>query len=345
MTQAALSETSLKSYPSGTVVVAMYGGFNQIGRTGLLRIPATVNQALTAIRPYPSRLCPEYLLRVLNLRVDYWKSVASSSRKDPNITSKDIRDFPFALPSLEEQEIIAGVLSDGDALIESLEQLIVKKRHLKQGAMQALLTGKKRLMGFHGDWGSRRLEHLLSRISNGAVYRPATGPGLPITRIETISDGTIDYSRIGTAEASAELENYRLVAGDILFSHINSVDHIGKVAQYSGERVLYHGMNLLLLRANQNADSRFLYFWLTSFPARRKARILAKQAVNQASINTTELKALEIHLPPLTEQTAIAAILSDMDAEIAALEAKLAKTRQLKQGMMQELLTGKVRLV
>ena len=236
-------------------------------------------------------------------------------------------------------------MSDADALIESLEQLLAKKRPLKQGAMQELLTGKKRLQGFRGEWRVRRLGQLLSRLTNGAVYKATNSFGLPITRIETIADGTIDYSRTGTAEATAELENYKLISGDILFSHINSLDHIGKVAQFLGERDLYHGMNLLLLRANEEADSRFLHFWLTSAPARRKARNLAKQAVSQASINTTELKALEFLLPTLPEQAAIVAILSDMDAEIAALEAKLAKARQLKQGMMQELLTGRIRLV
>ena len=89
VTQAALSETSLQLYPAGSVLVAMYGGYNQIGRTGLLSIPAAVNQALTAIRPDPRKLNSGYLLRVLNYRIDYWKSVASSSRKDPNITGKD----------------------------------------------------------------------------------------------------------------------------------------------------------------------------------------------------------------------------------------------------------------
>lgn len=144
---------------------------------------------------------------------------------------------------------------------------------------------------------------------------------------------------------SAELENYKLVYGDILFSHINSLDHIGKVAQYLGEQELYHGMNLLLLRVSEYADSRFLYYWLTSTQARQKVRSLARQAVNQASINTTELKTLEMLFPPLPEQTAIAEILSEMDAEILALEERRKKTAGIKQGMMQELLTGRVRLV
>jgi type I restriction enzyme S subunit len=248
-------------------------------------------------------------------------------------------------PSKAEQDAIAEALSDADAHIESLEQLVAKKRLLKQGAMQELLTGKRRLPGFSGNWEVKRLGDVLYRVSNGAVYKPTDSFGLPITRIETISDGTIDYSRIGIAESSSDLENYKMVLGDILFSHINSLDHIGKVAQFHGERDLYHGMNLLLLRTNKDADNRFLYFWFTSSPTRKKARSLAKQAVNQASINTKELKALEILLPPLSEQEAIAAILSDMDAGIAALEAKLTKVCQLKQGMIQELITGKTRLI
>jgi type I restriction enzyme S subunit len=87
VTELALKETSLRVYPVGTVLVAMYGGFQQIGRTGLLRIPATVNQAISAIQPDSAKLLSEYLLANLNHRVDYWKRVASSSRKDPNINS------------------------------------------------------------------------------------------------------------------------------------------------------------------------------------------------------------------------------------------------------------------
>ena len=160
VTQAALSETSLQLYPPGSVLVAMYGGLNQIGRTGSLRIAATVNQALTAIRPNNKFLHAGYLLRVLNFRVSYWKSVASSSRKDPNITGKDIRDFPIAMPPTAEQEAISEALSDADTLIESLEQLLAKKRQIKQGAMQELFTGQRRLSGFQSRWATKTLRDL-----------------------------------------------------------------------------------------------------------------------------------------------------------------------------------------
>ena len=114
---------------------------------------------------------------------------------------------------------------------------------------------------------------------------------------------------------------------------------------YNGELPLYHGMNLLLLRAGRSLDSRFLFNWLGSHAGRSKAVTLARQAVSQASINTSDLRQVEIPFPLLSEQTAIATVLSDMDAELADLEGQLAKIRALKQGMMQKLLTGEIRLI
>ena len=146
ITELALKETSLKIYPPKTVLIAMYGGFNQIGRTGLLQIPATVNQALTAIQPQDYLLDSFYLINYLNYRVDYWKIVAISSRKDPNITSRDVKNFPVLLPTLPEQKAIAHILSDMDAEIEALEQKRDKYKAIKQGMMQELLTGKTRLI-------------------------------------------------------------------------------------------------------------------------------------------------------------------------------------------------------
>ena len=262
------------------------------------------------------------------------------------ITNRDMASFKVIWPPTNaEQEAIAEALSDADALIESLEHLLTKKRHLKQAAMQELLTGKKRLPGFSGEWEVKRLGEVLARLANGALYQPSNSSGLPVTRIETIADGTIDMSRVGYGAQTPELEEYRMQADDILFSHINSIDHIGKVAMYNGELPLYHGMNLLLLRAGRSLDSRFLFNWLGSHAGRSKAVTLALQAVSQASINTSDLRQVEIPFPLLSEQTAIATVLSDMDAELADLEGQLAKIRALKQGMMQKLLTGEIRLI
>jgi type I restriction enzyme S subunit len=248
-------------------------------------------------------------------------------------------------PTLAEQEAIASALSDADAWIESLEQLIAKKRQIKQGAMQELLTGKRRLPGFSGEWETKTIGELFIFVRNGLVYTPDSFGKSRITRIETISDGWIDFERTGTFTYSRRFDDYRLISGDILLSHINSVEHIGKSAIYNGVGELFHGMNLLLLRIAEASNAKFLHHLLSFTTTRRKLRLLAKQAVSQASINATELKAFELTVPILEEQTAIATVLSDMDTEIESLESKLAKAREIKQGMMQELLTGRIRLV
>ena len=232
ITQAALSETSLQLYPAGSVLVAMYGGYNQIGRTGILTIPATINQALTAIRPDPQRLNSSYLLRVLNYRVNHWKLVASSSRKDPNVTGKDVAEFPVAVPSIAEQQAIAQALSCADAHIEVLEQLIAKKHHIKQGAMQELLTGRSRLSGFEvkpgykqtetgpipKDWGTALLGAHFSfknGLNKGKQY---FGHGTPIVNYMDVYrapgiqgrdlNGRVDVSR-------QELDSFGVKRGDV----------------------------------------------------------------------------------------------------------------------------------
>jgi type I restriction enzyme S subunit len=145
ITTLAISEIGLKKHPVGSVLIAMYGGFNQIGRTGFITNPSAINQALVAIKPKSRKLNSYYLLSQLNYNVDYWKGVASSSRKDPNITSNDVKNYSILLPLIEEQTAIASILSDMDNEIQTLEQRLSKTRQIKQGMMQELLTGKTRL--------------------------------------------------------------------------------------------------------------------------------------------------------------------------------------------------------
>ena len=263
---------------------------------------------------------------------------------------------PF--PPLAEQRRIAGALSDVDELISALGKLIEKKRNIKTGAMQQLLTGKTRLPGFGAkrtefkqtelgpipvDWEVKRLGECCTRIRNGFTYSVCNSGVYKVSRIETISKGVVNYSRVGYVKDEPPAD-YMLCNGDILFSHINSLPYIGNVALYDGKELLYHGMNLLLLRRSESVDAKYLYYALSSVPMRSKARELAKIAINQASISISDLSRSEIPIPPIAEQRRITGVLSDMDAEIAALEADRAKYERIKSGMMQELLTGKTRL-
>ena len=193
------------------------------------------------------------------------------------------------------------------------------------------------------DWEVKRLGECCTRIKNGFTYSVCNRGSYKISRIETISKGVVNYSRVGYVK-DAPPADYMLSNGDILFSHINSLPYIGNVALYDGKELLYHGMNLLLLRCNESANANYLYYALSSSPMRSKARELAKIAINQASISIGDLSRSEIPLPPLAEQRRIAGALSDVDELISALGRLIEKKRNIKTGAMQELLTGKTRL-
>ena len=347
VTLAAVNETSLRTYPTGTVLLAMYGGFNQIGRTGLLRIPAAVNQAITAIQPHVTKLHSEYLLATLNFRVGYWKEVASSSRKDPNITSQDVRAFPISVPTLTEQRVIAQVLSNVDGLLSKLDALIAKKRDLKQATMQQLLTGQTRLPGFSDAWEQVRAGDIGSfRGGSGFPIKcqGATTGEYPIFKVS-------DMNNIGNETLMMTANNYineemrkqlgatAFPAESIVFAKVGAAIFLERKKILTVPSCLDNNMTAFVLDRSR-VDCSYIHFVLLST---KLGNLVSTSAL--PSLSGSVLSGLALSLPARPEQTAIATILSDMDAELAALEARRDKTRALKQGMMQELLTGRIRLV
>jgi type I restriction enzyme S subunit len=261
-------------------------------------------------------------------------------------------------PTKAEQEAIAEVLSDADALIESLEQLVAKKRRLKQAAMQELLTGKKRLPGFEvkpgykqtevgvipkdwdvttvGDEFSIQLGKMLDSEKNVGVVKPYLGN-------RAIQWGRIDLDCVGIVRlTSSDLQRFRLREGDLL---VCEGGEIGRAAIWRQpieecyfQKALHrlrpirgYNVQLMLNVLQRLASVGFLLNFVTQ--------------TSIAHLPKDKFETVPIPLPPTkAEQEAIAAILTEMDAEIATLETKVAKARQLKQGMMQELLTGRIRL-
>ncbi len=194
------------------------------------------------------------------------------------------------------------------------------------------------------DWEVVRLKDVLLILRNGLTARQnKEGVGYPITRIETIAMERIDPSKVGFVEnvSPKDLEKYRLYPGDILFSHINSLTHIGKTAIYEGKpNPLLHGMNLLLLRPDSKKIKPWYLLWLLKLYRERGIfKNIAKKAVNQASINQTELGKLKIPLPPLPEQKKITEILRTVDEAIEKTDGAIERTERLKKGLMQRLLT------
>ena len=254
-------------------------------------------------------------------------------------------------PTISEQQAIAEALSDADALIESLEQLLAKKHQIKQGAMQELLTGQKRLPGFAGDWQMNRLGDsatLKARIGwqglTTAEYKE-TGDFYLVTGTE-FENGYIDWSDCFFVDESRYRQdrNIQLRLLDVLVTKDGTIGKVALIDQLPLPSTLNSGV--FVIRPIDGAfHPKFFYYLLcseqfTSF----LDQLSAGSTINH--LYQKDFVGFVFKAPAsIKEQTAIATLLSDMDAELAALEAKLAKARDLKQGMMQELLTGRIRLV
>ncbi len=259
-----------------------------------------------------------------------------------------IAPIPVAVPPTKaEQEAIAEALSDADALIESLEQLIGKKQQIKEGAMQELLTGKTRLPGATREWQLSRFEEF-GDFSKGRglpkdkLSGEGTLPAIPYTAIYTDFNEVIDHARI--AQFTNSPRATMVIDGPhLLFaSSSNMVENVGKVTAFVGGSDVAIGGDIILYKTV--ASVRFLSYLMSTRHQRRKTVALS-QGSTIRHIYSSTLAKYEIALPSLDEQNAISAILGDIDAEIGAIEGKLAKARQIKEGMMQELLTGKTRLI
>ncbi|HBM7653923.1 TPA: restriction endonuclease subunit S [Enterobacter cloacae subsp. cloacae] len=265
------------------------------------------------------------------------------------LNKASLEKMPLLLPPIVEQKKIAQILSTWDNAISVTEKLLANSQRQKKALMQQLLTGNKRLLDENGvrfsrEWKQVELGDVFEKVSNGLTYDANSLDGLPVTRIETISTGRVNFEKVGWAPDCDNTRRFKLNLGDILYSHINSLEHIGRVAYFNDDKPLYHGMNLLLLRTKMQNNSLFLFHLLNSQVGKKYAKAYAKSAVNQASISTTDIKTFKVFIPERLEQQKIASVLSAADAEISTLEKKLACLRDEKKALMQQLLTGKRRV-
>ena len=283
----------------------------------------------------PLFLC--YLLR----RVDF----ASHSGKSgvPGVNRNDLHELVVPLPPLEEQRAIATALSDVDALLTELDRLIAKKRDIKQAAMQQLLTGKTRLPGFDGEWRRIPIGHL-ANIQRGASPRPIDDPvwfddnsSVGWVRISDVTRGGMYLRETTQRLSTAGVAHSRPVSAGSLIMSICAT--VGRPVITAIDTCIHDGF---VVFDGLQTGKRFMYYALKSIESDWGRH---GQTGSQMNLNTGLINATPIDLPPIEEQTAIATLLSDLDAELAALETRRDKTRALKQGMMQELLTGRTRLV
>ena len=317
------------------------------GRPYILKIDGCIHDGWLVIQNYQSAFDKEYLYYCLGseFTIQQYISMAAGSSVQ-NLNKDKVSAVIIAKPPIQEQVAIAEALSDVDSLISSLQKLIEKKKAIKQGTMQELLTGKKRLPEFSGEWNQFRLGEMTEIYSGGT----------PSTTISEYWGGSIPWM------SSGELNNKKIydVEGRITQKGMqNSSAHlipkycvlIGLAGQ--GKTRGTAAYNYISLCTNQSIaaiypndkkfDSRFLYYIIDSMY--ESLRELSSGDGGRGGLTKGLISNLEIYMPEVPEQQAVAQVLSDMDSEIEQLEKKLAKYQQIKQGMMQELLTGRIRLV
>lgn len=255
---------------------------------------------------------------------------------------------PLPRPPEAEQVAIAAALSDVDALLAKLDQLIAKKRDLKQAAMQQLLPGHRRLPGQAEPWLRVRLGDLFDFRNGVNADKRAYGRGIQfINVLEVITRPHLTAEHVPgrVLLARSVQENFSVRRGDVLFNRTSETQgEVALASAYIDDAPMVFGGFVIRGRPKaQRLDALYAGYGLRA-PEVRQQLVARGQGAIRSNVGQAELSAVEVRLPCVREQQAIAAVLSDMDTELAALEARRDKTRQLKQGMMQALLTGRIRL-
>lgn len=317
-----------------------------------------LGQRMVLLRPNCDTVVPNYLLYAIQSSTvqDAIRLQGGTGSTVSNLRIPVLSALEIPLPTLQEQQAIAEALSDVDGLISALDALIAKKRAIKQGAMQELLTGQRRLPGFAGAWEVVKFADVADKKNQWSITGGPFGSnlkaddytldGIRIIQLQNIGDGIFhnDYQVYTSQRKADELLSCNIYPGEIILSKMGDPVARACFVPNTDRRYLMCSDGIRLVVDKNRFDKRFVHDYINSTYFRSKA-IEASTGSTRQRIGLEDLKLLPFAAPPFAEQTAIAQILADMDAEIAALVQKREKTVALKQGMMQELLTGKTRLV
>ena len=290
----------------------------------------------------PSGQNPIYLGHLMNSSiVSAQKARMGQGDAVVHIYINNLAQVQIELPPITEQNAIAEVLSDVDGLINALDALIAKKRAIKQATMQQLLTGKTRLPGFSGKWEAKRLGEMFTihAGSSKSQYIIPGGKYIVVDMGSVATDGQLITSKF------TDYEGEFLKEGDLVMpkDDIGGGKIIGKVAYINANNLYVLGDHVYALRLIEGFPKFFSYL-INNYETNRMLKSKVGGSA-QLGLSRKAVEEQEVPIPAYEEQHAIATVLSDMDAEIAALEQRRDKTRAIKQGMMQQLLTGRVRLV
>ena len=361
ITESGLKNSSTQMLPSKCVLIGLAGQGKTRGTVAINYVKLCTNQSICAVIPNDSFI-PEYLYHNLDSRYNELRKLSTGEGGRGGLNLTIIRNIEVPLPTKEEQSAITQVLSDTDALIESLDRLIEKKKNIKQGAMQELLSGKKRLSGWEfnkfqstdvgiipADW---KVENILenstlkARIGwqglttaeylDSGNFQLVTGTDFKKGKIAWETCVFVDYKRY------AQDRNIQLKIGDILVTKDGTIGKVAYVNALHLPATLNSGV--FVIRPKERAYfPLFLYYILTSaYFTRFLNKLAAGSTINH--LYQKDFSSFNFIVPAYAEQEEIAKAFFAMDLEIEALEQKRDKYKQLKVGLMQQLLTGRIRL-
>lgn len=331
ISEIALKKTSVKILPKGTVFVAMYGGFNQIGRTGLLLNDSACNQALSAIYPN-TKIDSFFLLSYLNHNVKGWKIFAASSRKDPNITKSDVLAFPITYPSTKEQTKIASFLSAVDDKIAQLTQEHELLSEYKKGMMQQMFSQKLRFKADKGsdfeDWEEGKLGDIVS-VNPKAKKLPES---FVYIDLESVKKGQLLIEKHIEHQDAPSRAQRLLEKGDVLFQMVRPYQKNNYYFDLDGDYVASTGY----AQIRANLYSKFIYYLLHE-------EMFLDEVMNRCTgtsypaINSSDLLSTEVSTPCLQEQTKIANFLTAIDQKIDNVAAQIDQAKEWKKGLLQQM--------
>jgi type I restriction enzyme S subunit len=345
ITEAGLRASAAKVAPPGTLLLAMYGQGKTRGKSALLGIAAAMNQACAAIE-VGTQVDARFLLHYLSWQYEAIRSISNAGSQD-NLSGELVRRIPVIVPPIPVQRAIADSLDDATKVASSLERLIAKRQAIKQGMMQQLLTGRIRIRGAAGAWPKASLGDISMFITKGAT--PTTygykweSSGVPFLRSECVSDRGLNLaqSMFISPEADRALRRSQVEDGDILMTITGYVGRVIRLAGLGRANINQHVARIRI--KDLNFDAGFIYHYLSQ-PMMREyyETIVTGQAYPQISLR--QVRETKVPAPPIDEQHAIGEALDSADRGLTVLEHRLAKARSVKQGMMQQLLTGRARL-
>jgi type I restriction enzyme, S subunit len=341
-----------RRFQPGMVVIANSGW--KCGVAKVLGFECCGNDGIAALENLTAA-DPAFLTYWINSQTERLRSQAAAGNEQPNLNTDRIASLSIPLPAITEQQAIVAALSDADWVVAGLERVIAKKRMIKQGAMQDLLTARRRLPGFSGEWEVKRLGDHVRFLKTGTHSRAQLSEHGPVKNLHYgdihgaasifLSPATKPMPTLDSVSAG-RLD--RLAAGDLVFVDASEdLAGVGTSVEIADlvETEVVSGLHTIAARFDKSILVDGFKAFLQFVPAFRSHLCQLAAGTKVLATNRRHISSAEIALPRPDEQQAIATVLSDMDTEIQTLESRLAKARAVKEGMMQNLLTGRVRLV